>query len=50
MRQLLEIAVGEHDYRVALSKENLRANRVWAFVEERPSIAALPVDLLLTLL
>ena len=49
-RQLLDIAVGERDYRVALSEENLRASRLWEFVEERPGTAALPVDLLLTLL
>ena len=50
MRQLLEIVVGERDYRVALSEENLRASRLWAFVEDRPGTAAFPVDLLLTLL
>ena len=33
-RQLLEIAVAEHDYRVALSKVNLRSSRPWAFFEE----------------
>ena len=49
-RQLLEIAIGERDYKVALSEENLRASRLWAFVEERPGTTALPVDLLLTLL
>ena len=46
----MEIAVGERDYRVALSEENLRASRLWAFVEKRPGIAALLVNLLLTLL
>ena len=45
-RQLLDIAVGERDYRVALSEENLRVSRRWAFVEERSGTAALPVDLL----
>ncbi|KAL5569074.1 hypothetical protein UlMin_025649 [Ulmus minor] len=40
-RQLLDIAVGERDYRVALSEENLRASRLWVFVEERPGTAAL---------
>ena len=49
-RQLLEIAVAECDYRVALSEENLRASRLWAFVEERPGTVALLVDLVLTLL
>ena len=33
-RQLLEIAVGERDYRVALSEVNLRSSRLWAFIEE----------------
>lgn len=50
VRQLLDINVGEHDYKVALSEENLRASQLWAFVEERPGTAGLPVDLLLTLL
>ena len=49
-RQLLEITIRERDYRVALSEKNLRASRLWAFVEERPGTAALLVDLLLTLL
>ena len=49
-RQLMDIAVGERDYRVALSEENLRASQLWAFVEDRLGTAALPVDLLLTLL
>ena len=49
-RLLLEIDVVERDYKVTLSEENLRASRLWAFVEERPSIAALLVDLVLTLL
>ena len=48
-RQLLEITVGERDYRVALSEENLRASRLWAFVEERLGTTVLPIDLLLTL-
>ncbi|KAL5543291.1 hypothetical protein UlMin_011001 [Ulmus minor] len=38
-RQLLDIAVGERDYRVALSEENLRASQLWDFVEERPGQA-----------
>ncbi|KAL5580186.1 hypothetical protein UlMin_012628 [Ulmus minor] len=37
-RQLLDIAVGERDYGVALSEENLRASRLWDFVEERPDL------------
>ena len=49
-RLLLEVDAAEHDYRITLSKENLRASRLWAFVEERPGIPALPVDLVLTLL
>ena len=42
--------MGKRDYRVAQSEENLKASRLWAFVKERPGTAALPVDLLLTLL
>ena len=42
--------MGERDYRVALSEENLRASRLWEFVEERPGTAALPVEFVLTLL
>ncbi|KAL5567410.1 hypothetical protein UlMin_030574 [Ulmus minor] len=42
-RQLLDIAVGERDYRVSLSEENLRASRLWAFVEERPEAASAAV-------
>jgi len=49
-RQLLEIAIGERNYRVAMSKENLRAIRPWAFVKETPCTTDLPVKLLLTLL
>ena len=49
-RKLLEIAVAERDYRVALFEDNLRESRLWAFVEERPGTSALPVDLILTLL
>ena len=49
-RLLLEVDTAEHDYRVALSEENLRASRMWAFVKERPGTAALPIDLVLTLL
>ncbi|KAL5574014.1 hypothetical protein UlMin_023611 [Ulmus minor] len=39
-RQLLEIAVGERDYRVALSEVNLRSSRLWAFVEENQGAAS----------
>ena len=49
-RLVLEVNATEHDYRVAMSEENLRASRLWAFVEERPGIPALPIDLVLTLL
>ena len=38
-RQLLEIAVGERDYRVALSEVNLRSSRLWASVEESQGIS-----------
>ena len=47
---MLEIAVGERDYRVALFEENLRVSRLWAFVEERPGTDAFPIELLFTLL
>ena len=49
-RQLLEIVVVEHDYRVALSEENLKASGLWAFVEERQGTLALPLDFLLPIL
>ncbi len=32
-RLLLEIDAAERDYRVALSEENLRTSRLWAFFE-----------------
>ena len=47
---MLEIAVAERDYRVALSEENLRTSRLWAFVKEKIGIRILLVDLVLTLL
>ena len=49
-RLLLEVDAAERDYRIALSEENLRASRLWAFVEEILGIPALLVDLVLTLL
>ena len=49
-RQLLEIAIGEHDYRVALSEAHLSASRLWAFVEESQGITVLLVDFVLPLL
>ena len=49
-RLLLEVDAVERNYRIALSEENLRASRLWAFVEEKPGIPSLPVDLVLTLL
>ena len=49
-RQLLEIAVAERDYRVALSAVNLRSSRLWAFVEESQGIPVLLVDFVLPLL
>ncbi|KAL5573130.1 hypothetical protein UlMin_022727 [Ulmus minor] len=49
-RQLLEIVVAERDYRVALSKENLKASGLWSFVEERQGTPALPLDFLLPIL
>ena len=50
MQQLLEIAIAEHDYRVALSEVNLRSSWLWAFVEESHGIPVLPVDFILPLL
>ncbi|KAL5550064.1 hypothetical protein UlMin_000240 [Ulmus minor] len=49
-RQLLEVIVAERDYRVALSEENLKVSRLWAFVEERQGTLALPLDFLLPIL
>ena len=49
-RQLLEIVVGERDYRVALSEENLKSSGLWAFVEERQGTPALPLDFVLPIL
>jgi len=49
-QQLLEVAVGKCDYRVALFEVNLRSSRLWAFVEESRGIPVLPVDFVLPLL
>ena len=49
-RELLEIAVGERDYWVALSEINLKSSHMWAFVEENQGIHVLPVDFVLPLL
>ena len=49
-RKLLEIAVSERDYRVALSDVNLKSSRLWAFFEESQGIPVLPVDFVLPLL
>jgi len=49
-RQLLGIVLAERDYRVALSEENLKSNGLWAFVEERQGIPALPLDLVFLIL
>ena len=49
-RQLLQIESAELDYRVAFSEENLKASRLWAFVEERQGILVLPIDLVLPIL
>ena len=49
-RLLLEVDTAEHDYKVALSEENLRASRMWAFIKERPGIPTFPVDFVLPLL
>ena len=46
----MEIAVGERDYRVALSEVNLKSIHLWAFVEESQGIHVLPVDFVLPLL
>ena len=47
---LLEITVAERDYKVPLSKVNLRSSRLWAFFEESQGIPILPVDFVLLLL
>ena len=44
------IVVAEPDYRVALSKDNLRSSGLWAFVEERQGTPALPLDFVLPIL
>ena len=49
-RQLLEIVPAERDYRVALSKANLKSCQLWAFFEERQGIPFLPIDLVLPIL
>ena len=49
-RLLLEVHATEHDYRVTLFEENLRASRLWTFFEERPGIPTLPINLVLNLL
>ena len=49
-RKLLQIEAAEHDYRVALSKENLKSSQLWVFVEGRQGIPVFPVDLFLPLL
>ena len=49
-QQLLQIEVAERDNRVALFEENLKVNRLWAFIEERQGIPVLPVDLVLPIL
>ena len=49
-RQLLESVCAERDYKVALSEENLKSSRLWAFVEERQGIHVFLVDLVLPIL
>ena len=44
------IVLGERDYRVALSEENLKSSGLWPFVEERQGTPALPLDLVLPIL
>ena len=48
--QLLEIEAAEHDYRVALSKVNLKSSRLWAFIKESQGILVPPIYLVLPLL
>ena len=50
IRRLLGIVLVEHNYRVALSEENLKSSGLWAFVEERQGTPALPLDLVLPIL
>ena len=47
---MLEIAIVERDYRVALSEVNLKLSRLWAFVKESQGIPLFPVDFVLPLL
>ena len=49
-RQLLEIDVAEHDFRVALSKENLWLSQLWSSVEVEKGISIPPLDLIFPLL
>ena len=49
-RQLLEIAIVERDYKVALSKENLWASHLWLSVEVEKGILVPPLKLILPLL
>ena len=50
-RLLLEIPLGEHDYRVALSEQNLRESHLWSSVEEiEQGIHVPPLDLVLPIL
>ena len=43
-RKLLEIAIAERDYRVALSEENLWASHMWSSVEVEKGTPILPLD------
>ena len=48
---MLEIPTAECDYRVVLSKENLRSSQLWLFVEEvNQGVPVLPLDLVLPIL
>ena len=47
--KLLKIDAAERDYRVALSKVNLKLSQLWAFIKESQGIPIPPIDLVLPL-
>ena len=49
-RQLLEIDIAKHDYRVALSEENLQSSHMWSSIEVDKGTLVLPLDLIFPLL
>ena len=47
---MLEISIVEHDYKIALSEENLWASHLWLSVEVEKGIHVSPLDLIFPLL